>query len=48
MKVLSDPILAESMGKKSREMTGKYFSIEKMLKGFEQAIDYVVAQKGIR
>jgi glycosyltransferase involved in cell wall biosynthesis len=45
LKVLSDPLLAKNMGIKSKEMVKKYFSVKKMLHGFEQAIDYVVAQK---
>lgn len=45
MKVLSNPVLAKSMGTKSKQMSEEYFSIEKMLTGFEQAIDYVV--KGV-
>ena len=45
MKVLSNQVLAKSMGTKSKQMAKKYFSIEKMLAGFEQAINYVV--KGI-
>ena len=44
-KVLSNPFLASKMGKKSREMAEEYLSIEKMLQGFEQALDYVVADK---
>lgn len=40
-KVLSDPVLARNMGAKSKQMAKTYFSMEKMLKGFEQAIDYV-------
>lgn len=42
MKVLSDPVLAKSMGKKSKQMSEEHFSVEEMLTGFEQAIDYVV------
>jgi glycosyltransferase involved in cell wall biosynthesis len=40
-KVLSDPVLAKNMGARSKQMANTYFSIEKMLRGFEQAIDYV-------
>jgi hypothetical protein len=32
------------MGLKSKEMAEKHFSTEKMLKGFEQAIDYVLSK----
>lgn len=44
MKVLSNPVLAKSMGTKSKQMAEEYFSIETMLTGFEQAIDYVVKE----
>jgi len=44
-KVLFDPDLARRMGAKSKEMAEKHFSTEKMLQGFEQAIDYVVADR---
>lgn len=41
-KILSDPALARKMGLKSKQMAEKHFSTERMLHGFEQAIDYVV------
>lgn len=44
-KILSDPTLTRNMGTKSQEMAQKYFSVEKMLIGFEDAINYVVKQK---
>jgi glycosyltransferase involved in cell wall biosynthesis len=45
LKVLSNPILAKNMGVESRQMAGKYFSTDEMLRGFEQAIDYVTGRK---
>lgn len=44
-RVLRNPTLVKKMGLKSKEMVQKYFSIEKMLHGFERAIDYVVIRK---
>lgn len=43
-KILSEPVLARKMGAKSKQMVETYFSIEKMLRGFEQAIDYVASE----
>lgn len=42
-RILSDSTLARKMGLKSREMAEKHFSVQKMIHGFEQAIDYVIA-----
>lgn len=47
-KILSDPVLAKNMGTKSREMVEGYFSVDKMLEGFEQAVDYVASKKVLR
>ena len=47
-KILSDPLLARKMGTKAREMAEEHISTEKMLDGFEQALDYVVTQKDSR
>jgi len=44
IEILSDPVLAKKMGAKSKERAEKYFSTEEMLNGFEQAIDYAIAQ----
>ena len=44
-KILADPALASKMGRLSREIAEKYLSREKMLQGFEQAIDYVIADR---
>jgi glycosyltransferase involved in cell wall biosynthesis len=41
--ILADPTLASKMGRLSTEIAEKYLSREKMLQGFEQAIDYVIA-----
>lgn len=46
-KVLSDPALAKKMGMASKEMARKYFSVESMIGGFVEAIEYVVAKNAI-
>jgi glycosyltransferase involved in cell wall biosynthesis len=46
-RILSDPVLARSMGEKSRQRIERNFSTEEMLKGFEQAIDHVIASYGV-
>ena len=47
-KTLSDPVLASKMGTRAKEMADEHISTEKMLHGFEQALDYVVAKKETR
>jgi len=44
-KILSDSALAREMGLKSRQMAEKHFSTEKMLSGFEQAINYAISNR---
>lgn len=47
-KILSNPDLANKMGKTSEEMAEELLSTEKMLEGFEQAFDYVISQVNTR
>jgi phosphatidylinositol alpha-1,6-mannosyltransferase len=46
--ILADPALASKMGRLSTEMAEKHLSREKMLQGFEQALDYVITDKNQR
>lgn len=48
IRVLSDPSLARKMGAKSKERAERYFSTEKMIRGFEQAMDYVTSRLSAR
>jgi glycosyltransferase involved in cell wall biosynthesis len=44
-KILSSPVLASKIGTTARAMAEQHISTEKMLHGFEQALDYVFAKK---
>lgn len=47
-KILSDPVLASKMGKTAEAMAEALLSTEKMLQGFEQALDYVFRARDTR